>query len=166
MDKIKLVLLISLMFLASNADAGVSVCPDQDGAITYHRSSGNPVANCHYFMAGEDANYDAVKVLLKTTPKRFLDIVGKDVVKKSQVDIDAILLEEQTASDTAQDLSLRTGAKGYMDDLESQGLVLRALAETLIEEINTLRAEHSLAPRTLIQLKTSIKSKIDSGEVD
>ena len=36
-----------------------------------------------------------------------------------------------------------------------------AFIEILINEINTLRAEHGLAPRTKQQLKTAIENKID-----
>lgn len=166
MDRIKLIGFLLFTVLCSTAQAGINVCPNVDGPISSFRLSGNPQSNCHYFQSGNDANYNLVKSLLQTTPKRFLDIVGKNIVKKSQFEIDAILLAEQIANDSANDLLLRNNAKGYMDNLESQGLALRALAEIIRVEINILRAEHALAPRTLNQLKNSIKSKIDSGEVD
>ncbi len=41
--------------------------------------------------------------------------------------------------------------------------VLRALAEVVMDEINILRSKHSLAARTLSQLVTAIKNKIDAG---
>lgn len=41
--------------------------------------------------------------------------------------------------------------------------VLRAFAEVVVDEINILRAQHSLADRTLSQLVTAIKNKIDEN---
>ena len=41
--------------------------------------------------------------------------------------------------------------------------VLRAFAEVMIDEVNILRSQHSLSARTLSQLVTAIKNKIDAG---
>ncbi len=41
--------------------------------------------------------------------------------------------------------------------------VLRAFAEVVMDEINILRSEHNLIDRTLSQLVTAIKNKIDAG---
>lgn len=38
-----------------------------------------------------------------------------------------------------------------------------ALIDGLVSEINLLRAEHSLTPRTVAQVKTYIESRIDAG---
>jgi len=38
-----------------------------------------------------------------------------------------------------------------------------ALIEGLVSEINLLRSEHSLTPRTVAQVKTFIEGKIDAG---
>lgn len=44
--------------------------------------------------------------------------------------------------------------------------LLRALALVVMDEINILRAQHGLAPRTGSQIRLAISNKIDSGEAD
>ena len=51
-------------------------------------------------------------------------------------------------------------ADGIADKTEAVGTFERAFAEVVLDEINLLRAEHSLAPRTLPQLKTAVRSKL------
>ncbi|MCK5603042.1 hypothetical protein KAR91_14255 [Candidatus Pacearchaeota archaeon] len=51
----------------------------------------------------------------------------------------------------------RENAKQKID----KEMVLRAFAEVVMDEINILRIEHSLSERTLSQLVTAIKNKID-----
>ena len=58
----------------------------------------------------------------------------------------------------ANDLADKESEKGRID-VEK---VLIALAIVIKNEINLLRAEHSLAARTLSQLKTAIKNEIDN----
>ncbi len=48
--------------------------------------------------------------------------------------------------------------RNTFDDDERR--LLRAFAELLVDELNTLRAFHGLAPRTLAQLRTAIRNKI------
>ena len=48
--------------------------------------------------------------------------------------------------------------KNTFDDEERR--LLRAFAELVMDELNTLRALHSLAPRTFAQLRTAIKNKV------
>ena len=50
-------------------------------------------------------------------------------------------------------------AKRLIDDER----VLRAFAEVVMDEINILRGHHGLAARTLSQLVTAIKGKIDAA---
>ena len=38
--------------------------------------------------------------------------------------------------------------------------MFKAFAELIMDELNTLRAEHSLPPRTMAQLKTAMKNKL------
>ncbi len=52
----------------------------------------------------------------------------------------------------------RRTAKHRIDDER----VLRAFAEVVMDEINILRGQHALAARTLSQLVTAIKGKIDA----
>lgn len=51
-------------------------------------------------------------------------------------------------------------AKGSIDNER----VLRAFAAVIMDEINILRGQHNLAARTLSQLVTAIKTKIDADQ--
>jgi len=63
---------------------------------------------------------------------------------------------EIIAADLIFDKSI---AKRRIDDER----VLRAFAEVVMDELNNLRAEHGLPARTLSQLVTAIKNKIDAS---
>lgn len=73
--------------------------------------------------------------------------------------------QQEHGGDVAQ--TFRRKAKEALDRVqaEQEGL-LRALALVVLDEINTLRAEHSLAARTPTQLRNAIKAKITSGDAD
>lgn len=62
--------------------------------------------------------------------------------------------------------SSREDAKNKLDSSLSEGVVLRALAVIMMDELNILRALHGLAPRTLAQLKTAMQNSIDAGNAD
>lgn len=78
------------------------------------------------------------------------------------------------------DQRLRSQADSNVTGLTSPGLVVRALADSITDEINILRNEISIAktnmgkfqtiatlpPRTLAQLKMAITNKVHSGSVD
>lgn len=66
----------------------------------------------------------------------------------------------------AADAAMRGEAKANYDGQISMGQALRALVKVLIDEINILRAQHSLPDRTLAQAKTAIQNAIDAGDVD
>ena len=73
---------------------------------------------------------------------------------------DVISLMDQTARDAvdAQELSdSRDSIANELDHLEG---IMRAFAGVVLDEINTLRTEHSLPDRTLAQLKTAIRGKL------
>ena len=63
--------------------------------------------------------------------------------------------------------TLRRKAREALDkqNAETEALI-RALAFVVMDEINILRAEHSLTDRTPAQLRTAIKAKITSGDAD
>lgn len=63
--------------------------------------------------------------------------------------------------------TLRRQAKEALDgqDRDHQALI-RALALVVLDEINTLRAQHALAPRTANQLRNAIKARITAGDAD
>lgn len=80
----------------------------------------------------------------------------------------------QDTADAAQDAineqaqldDIRDRAAVGLDDFEVNSLLLRAFADIVKDEINILRALHSLPDRTLAQLRTSIVNKVNSGDVD
>ena len=63
-------------------------------------------------------------------------------------------------------LTLRKRASDLLDNVRDNEALIRALAFVVLDEINLLRAEHSLADRTPAQLRTAIKAKIAAGEAD
>jgi hypothetical protein len=62
--------------------------------------------------------------------------------------------------------SRRDGAKAAVDLPGVEGYKLRAVVELMIREINVLRAQHSLADRTLAQAKAAYLALIDEGAAD
>src|SRR5262245_20712562 len=82
-----------------------------------------------------------------TTPSKYWKINGDTVTVMSQAEKDAV--------DTAELNATRDDTAGRMDSIED---IIRALALATLDEINTLRAQHSLAPRTGAQLKTAVRN--------
>lgn len=84
--------LILLMPLIS--EAGISVCQDINGNIAGFQLRGGQISGCLWFDAGQNVSqteYDRIKNLLKTKPRKYLKIVSntvqeKDAVEKAQVD--------------------------------------------------------------------------------
>lgn len=66
----------------------------------------------------------------------------------------------------AQSNALRAGGISALSARSESGILLRAFADVVRDEINTLRAQHSLAPRTLAQLRNAIEARINAGTVD
>ena len=63
-----------------------------------------------------------------------------------------------------------TARKNGVDGIDLTGVgasnLIRAVALVTLDEINLLRAEHSLAARTFTQMRNAIKGKINAGDVD
>ncbi len=81
-------------------------------------------------------------------------ITGDVVTLMDQAARDAVDAAEAAAALTAD----REDNKNRLDDER----VLSALAIVVKDEINILRAQHSLADRTTAQLKTAIKNEVDN----
>lgn len=71
-----------------------------------------------------------------------------------------------TALATDTNLSFRALAKQRLQQDLILRKVLQALVAALLTEINTLRAQHSLAARTQTQAINAILANIDSGSFD
>ena len=81
-------------------------------------------------------------------------ISGDNVTLMDQSARDAVdVAEAQAAIDNE-----RATQKNRIDNEK----VLTAIAKVMMDEINILRAEHSLTARTLAQVKTAIKSEVDN----
>ena len=66
---------------------------------------------------------------------------------------------ERAAVDVAETDSLRDTVVDQLDQVEG---ILRAFMLVVLDEINALRATHSLSARTVAQLKTAIRNKLGS----
>ena len=93
---------------------------------------------------------------------KYLKHENGSVVEMTQAEKDQVDQEEATANLN----KVRGLAKGNVDDFTDYGVIIRALAIITMNEINILRAQHSLPARTLAQLKTAMKNEIDSGSAD
>ena len=78
-------------------------------------------------------------------------ITGDVVTLMSVAERDAV---DAQALDDSRDSSVNE-----LDGLES---LMRAFALVVLDEFNTLRAQHLLAPRTIGNLKTAIRNKLGS----
>lgn len=88
-------------------------------------------------------------------PTRYWDIQGDLVVLVDQATRDA---RDQEIVDVRVADAI-TAAKNEYD----QQQILRAVVLTIIDEINVLRAQHSLPPRTPAQARTAVRNKLDGG---
>lgn len=80
---------------------------------------------------------------------KYWTIVGDVISLKS--------LAERNVVDVAEDSD---ELDKIADQLESTRTLSRAFAEVVLDEINLLRAQHSLPPRTLSQLRNAVRSKL------
>jgi hypothetical protein len=95
-------------------------------------------------------------------PERYWKVVGSAVAEYSQAEKDA----QDAADAAALDAAIRASGKQHFDGQIPVGLAMRAFAKIVMDEINILRAQHSLPDRTLEQLKSAIQTAIDNGDVD
>lgn len=84
-----------------------------------------------------------------TFPNQYWTITGDIVTLKTPSERDVV---DAVAVETARD-----SAVTVMDRTEN---LLRALALTILDEVNVLRSQHGLAPRTAAQLRTGIRNKL------
>ena len=126
----------------------VLVSPDLAGLITFD----------------ENSEVDTFLV-----PKKYWKHVTGSILEYTQAEKDAqdaAEIDEAAANETARLDGIRSDAAGGLNDFDVTPLLLRAFADILKDEINTLRALHALPDRTLGQLRTAITNKVNSGDVD
>jgi hypothetical protein len=95
-------------------------------------------------------------------PQKYWKHDSGSIVEFAQGEKDA----QDVADAAALDANVRGGARDLFDGFDGLPLALRAFADIVKDEINILRSQHGLGDRTLAQLKTAIKNRIDSGSVD
>ena len=102
-------------------------------------------------------------------PRRYWKHVAGAIIEYTQAEKDAQDAQDvidREAERIQEIANTRLNAKDEITGFESSSLFLRAFISILIEEINTLRSQHGLADRTIAQLKTAIRNRIDDGTVD
>jgi len=75
---------------------------------------------------------------------------------------DVITLMSQTERDAVDVAELNARRGDVSDELDQVEQITRAFALVVLDEINVLRAQHSLTARTISQLKTAVKNKLGS----
>ena len=110
-------------------------------------------------LATIDGNFEIVSY---TVPRRDWKHEAGAIVTMTAGEIAA----RDAAQAAAQDLSTRESAKNGLLGFDSRSLLMRAFADIIREELNVLRALHSLPDRTLAQLRNAMGNKVDGGTVD
>ena len=82
-------------------------------------------------------------------PSKYWTITGDVITLKSQPDQDIIDFADNEAR-----------LDNIADDIDQAQTYLKAFAEVMLDQLNTLRAEHALPAATLAQLKTAVRNKL------
>ena len=88
-------------------------------------------------------------------PSYYWTITGDVVTLMSQAERDAV--DAQRAAD-----AVAQNIQANKDRFDNED-ILRAVVKLMIDEVNTLRALHSLADRTAAQARTAIRNALDGG---
>ena len=75
---------------------------------------------------------------------------------------DVVTLMDQAARDAVDATELDAGRDATADQLDGLEDLIRAFALVVLDEINVLRGQHGLAPRTIAQLKNAVRAKLGS----
>ncbi len=73
---------------------------------------------------------------------------------------DVISLMDQVARDAVDAAEDSAQLDAIADQLTQTRSIMRAFAEVVLDEINALRAQHSLPTRTLTQLRNAVRGKL------
>lgn len=102
-------------------------------------------------LAEPIANYISMPDLSAVSgqPIKYWTISGDIISLMSQA--------ERNAVDTTLDVAILDTIANELDQTRT---IMRAFAEVVLDEVNLLRGQHSLVPRTLAQLKTAVRAKL------
>jgi hypothetical protein len=73
---------------------------------------------------------------------------------------DAVTLMNQAERNAVDAAALSASLDAISNEIDTAQSYSRAFAEIVMDEINILRSQHALAPRTLAQLKTALRNKL------
>ena len=73
---------------------------------------------------------------------------------------DIFTLMDQAARDAVDAAEDIARLDNIADELDQTQSIMKAFAEVVLDEINILRGEHALTPRTLAQLKAAVRGKL------
>lgn len=73
---------------------------------------------------------------------------------------DVVSVVNLAARDTIDAAQEVTRLDSIADELDRSQTILKAFAQVVLDEFNTLRSQHGLVPRTLAQLKSSVRGKL------
>jgi hypothetical protein len=74
---------------------------------------------------------------------------------------DVFSLADQATRDAIDAAELTAESDLIADQLDATQTIMRAFSLVVLDELNTLRAQHSLPDRTAEQLKTAVRGKLD-----
>ena len=99
-----------------------------------------------------EANYvkDPSPWPFTSEPSRYWSLLG-----------DVFSVVDQATRDAIDAALLVVARDSLADEFDAPETYLRAFALVVLDEFNNLRAKHGLAPRTIAQLKTAVRSKLN-----
>lgn len=116
-------------------------------------------------LATEDAEHRLTDIV----PRKYWKHQAGGIVTFTAAEIaakDAADAADVAAAAAQQILDDRVSAKTILLEAGNLGVLIRALADVIRDEINILRGQHALPDRTLVQLRNAINARIDTGSVD
>lgn len=113
--------------------------------LTFIDDNGKAVSNAEWNFALDGSLVAAVL----GQPTKYWILVAGIAALMSQAERDAVDATLEAAMLDA-----------IADELDQVRTIMRAFAEVVLDEINNLRGQHGLAPRTLAQLKQAVRSKL------
>lgn len=144
----KYLIIILFLIYPVLSEAGISVCHDVNNNVTGFQLRGGQIPNCFWFDADQNVSqteYDRVKNLLKTNPRKYLKIVSntvqeKDTSEKTQVDVD-------------ETVALKVVESQAVDRLEVSN---EDIITALIQVINARLSSNKITKQEIIdQIKTN-----------
>jgi len=109
-----------------------------------------------------DAEYDIADVIENPDLSAVENFEGNEHAPARYITItgDVVTLKDQAARDAVDAAIESDNFDAIADKLDRPTTFERAFAEILIDEFNTLRALHGLAPRTRAQLRAALRNKL------